>query len=69
MEAPTHEETYRDGRNHNREASIFMHDARKNVGAPTSQHMQRRSPNQYTGYMALMSESVEIEPSSFEEAM
>lgn len=46
-----------------------MHDARENVGEPTSQHRQRRSPDWYTGYMALMSESVEIEPSSFEEVV
>ena len=46
-----------------------MHDARENLEAPTSQRKQRRSPNRYTGYMSLMSESVEIEPSSFEESM
>ena len=37
--------------------------------AYTSQHRQRRSPERYTGYMALMSESVEIKPSSLEEAV
>ena len=51
---------------HQRSCNI---DARNNVGAPKSQSRQRRSPDQYTGYMALMSESVETEPSSFEEAM
>eukprot|EP00253_Pinus_taeda_P009800 PITA_09800 len=45
-----------------------MHDVRENVGAPTSQRRQRRSLDRYTSYMALMSESVEVEPSSFEEA-
>jgi hypothetical protein len=69
VEAPTHAETSRDGRKHTREADRLMHDARENVGAPTSQRRQRRSPDRYTGYMALMSESVEIEPSSFEEAV
>ena len=67
MEVPTHVETSRDRRKHTREANILMHDSIENVGAPTSQCRQRRSPNRYTGYMALMSESVEIEPSSFEE--
>jgi len=46
-----------------------MHDARENVGAPTSQRSQRKSPDWYTGYMALMSESIEVEPSSFKEAV
>lgn len=69
MEAPTHAETSRDGRKCTREADNLMHDVRENVGAPTSQHRQRRSLDRYTSYMALMSESVEIEPSSFEEAM
>lgn len=67
MEAPTHPETSRDGRKCMREADRLMHDARGNVGAPTSQRRQRRSPDRYTGYMSLMSTSVEVEPSSFEE--
>ena len=44
-------------------------DVRENVGTPTSKRMHRRSTKQYTGYMDLMSEGVEIEPSSFEEAV
>eukprot|EP00253_Pinus_taeda_P009563 PITA_09563 len=43
--------------------------AEENVGALTSQHRQRSSPERYTGYMALMSGCVEIEQSSFEEAV
>ena len=50
-------------------ANKLMHDARENVGAPTSQHKQRRSLDRYIGYMSLMSESVESEPSSFEKAI
>jgi len=69
VEAPTQVETFIDGRKHTREADRVMHDARENVGAPTSQHRQRRSPNRYTGYMDLMSDSVEVEPSSFKEAV
>ena len=45
----------RNGRKHTREADRFMLDATEHVGAPTSQRRQRRSPNRYTGYMALMS--------------
>ena len=69
MEAPTLAETSRDGWKHTREADRLMHDARENVGAPTSQKRQRRSPYQYTFYMALISESVDIEPSSLKEEM
>lgn len=39
------------------------------MGAPSSQRRQRRSPERYTRYMALTGESVETEPSSFEEAV
>ena len=46
-----------------------MLDATEHVGAPTSQRMQRRSPDRYTGYMALMSECIVTEPSYFEEAV
>ena len=66
VEEPTHVETYKDGKKHTREDKILMHDARDNVGAPTSQCRKRRSPEWYTSYMALMSKSVEIEPYSFE---
>ena len=39
------------------------------MGEPSSQRRQRRSPDRYTGYMALVGECVETEPSSFEEAV
>ena len=39
------------------------------MGAPSNQCRQRRSPDQYTIYMALMNELVETESSSFEEAV
>ena len=48
---------------------MLMLDARENVGQPSSQHRQRRSPERYTGYMALVGECVGTEPSSFEEAV
>jgi len=44
-------------------------DAWENVGQPSSQRRQRRSPKRYTGYMALVGECVDIEPSSFEEVV
>jgi len=39
------------------------------MGAPSSHNRQRRSPERYTGYMALARECVETKPSSFEEAV
>ena len=39
------------------------------MGAPSSTCRQRRSPERYTRYMALVGECVETEPSSFEEAV
>jgi len=36
VEAPTRVETSRDGRKHTIKADRFTHDARENVGAPTS---------------------------------
>ena len=44
-------------------------DATENLGAPTSQRRQRKSPARFTGYMALMSKCIVIEPSSFREAV
>ena len=69
MEEPAHAETFKDGRRCTKEADILVHDASKNVGAPTSKCRHRRSLDWYTSYMSLMSKSVEIEPSSFEEAV
>ena len=69
METPTHAESSRDGRKCTKEADMLLHDARENVGAPTSQHRHRMSSKRYTGYMALMSGGVETDPSSFEEAV
>jgi len=36
VEAPTHADISIDGRKHTKEANISIHDARENVGAPTS---------------------------------
>eukprot|EP00253_Pinus_taeda_P027246 PITA_27246 len=69
VEAPTHAKNSTNGRKCAKEYDILMHDARENVGAPTAHRGQKRSPNQYIGCMALMSESVGVDPSSFEEAL
>jgi hypothetical protein len=69
VETSTQAESSREGRKHTREADRLLDDARENVGAPTSQRRQRRSPERYTGYMALMGECVVTEPSSFKEAV
>ena len=39
-----------------------------NVGVPTSHRRQRQSPDQFTGYMALMRKCIVTDPSSFQEA-
>ena len=59
----------RNDRKHTKEADRLMLDATEHVGAPTSQRRQRRTPNRYTGYMALMSKFIVTEPSSFEESV
>eukprot|EP00253_Pinus_taeda_P029922 PITA_29922 len=69
VETSTQAESSREGRKHTREADRLLDDARENVGAPTSQHRQRRSPERYIGYMSLMGECVVTEPSSLKEAM
>eukprot|EP00253_Pinus_taeda_P036638 PITA_36638 len=69
VETSTHVESSKEGWKRTREVEKLLMDARENVGEPSSQRRQRRSPERYTGYMALVGECVEIEPSSFEEAM
>eukprot|EP00253_Pinus_taeda_P027145 PITA_27145 len=59
----------RDEWKHSQEANILMLYARENVGQPSSQRRQRRSPKRYTIYMALVGECVATEPSSFQEAV
>eukprot|EP00253_Pinus_taeda_P004358 PITA_04358 len=69
VETSTQVESSRDGRKCSREADRLLIDARENVEEPSSQYRQRRSPDRYTSYMALIGECVEIEPYSFEEAV
>eukprot|EP00253_Pinus_taeda_P031941 PITA_31941 len=69
VETSTQAESSRDGQKRTREAFKLLEDARENVGAPSSHHRQRRSPERYTRYMAITRGCVEIEPSYFEEAV
>jgi len=69
VEESTHATPTIRGKKHLTEAERLAQDAEKVVGPPTTQHRQRQSPDRYTGYMALMSKCVVIEPSSFEEAV
>ena len=57
------------GRKRTAEVERLAQDAEKVVGAPTSQHRQRKSPDRYARYMALVSKCIVKEPSSFEEAV
>jgi len=65
VETSTQEESPREGRKCTSEADRLLDDAWENVGAPSSQRRQRRSPERYTGYMALMGACVVTEISSF----
>ena len=69
METTTLGESSRDGWKHSQEADKLMLDARENVWQPSSQHRQRRYPERYTGYMALVGECVATKPSYFQEAV
>eukprot|EP00253_Pinus_taeda_P018792 PITA_18792 len=69
VETSNQVEPSREGRKRTREAEIIVHNTRENVGAPSNQCRQRNSPDRYTRYMALMIDLVEIETSSFEEAV
>jgi hypothetical protein len=63
------EPSIRNGRKCTTEADILRLDVAQNVGAPTSQCIQRQSPDRFVGYMALMSKCIVTEPSSFQEAV
>ena len=69
MDTSTQVESSRDGWKCTREVDRLFSDARENVGEPSSQCRQRRSPERYTGCMALARECIETEPCSFEEAV
>ena len=53
------------GRRCTTEANILILDETENVGAPTSLHRQRQSPDRFTRYMDLMRKCIVTEPSSF----
>ena len=56
VEENTHAEpSIKNGRRCTTESDRLRPDVAQNVGAPTSQHRQRQSPNRFTRYMDLMS--------------
>eukprot|EP00253_Pinus_taeda_P032709 PITA_32709 len=69
VEETTHAAPTIRGRKCTIEAERLAQDAEKVVGPPTAQRRQRQSPDQYTGYMALVRKCVVTEPFSFEEAV
>jgi len=69
VETPTQAKPSIEGRKITKEVYRLVQDARENVRVPLNLLMQRRSHEMYTSYMALMAEVVEIEPSSFKEAI
>ena len=69
VKTPTHAETFRDGRKCTREPERMMHDSSETMGALTSQRRKMMSLGWDTSYMDMMSESVEVEPSLFEEEL
>lgn len=69
MKIDTKEEPSKEGMKRTREAKNLVQDARENVGAPSNQCRKRRSPYQYTNYMALTIEIVETKASFFKEVV
>ena len=69
VEETTHAAPTIRGRKRTIEAERLAQDAEKVVRPPTAQRRQRQSPDRYTRDMALMSQCVVTEPSSFEEAV
>jgi hypothetical protein len=70
VEEATHADPFiRNGRKRTMKADRLRLDVAQNVGAPTSQHRQRQSPDRFTGYMALMRKCIVTEPSSFQETV
>ena len=68
MEESTHTEPkIRIGRRRTTKVERLKLDAAQNVGVPTSQRIQRQSPERFTGYMDLMRKCIVTEPSSFQE--
>jgi len=69
VETSTQAESSREGRKRTREVDRLLLDARENVGESSSQHKKRKSPDRYTGYMALIGECVKTESCSFEKVV
>jgi hypothetical protein len=70
VEEATHAEpSIRNGRKRTTEADRLRLDVAQNVGSPTSQCRQRKCPDRFTGYMALMRKCIVTERSSLQEAV
>jgi len=69
VETTTQAETSREVKKRTREFKKLVQDVRENVGAPSNKCRKRRSPYQYTSYMALITKLVDTDPSFFEEAI
>lgn len=69
VERTTQVEPSREGKKRTRESGRLLQDVRENVGVPLNFPKQRRSPDRYTSYMALVIDLVDIEPSSFKETI
>ena len=66
VEESTHvEPSIRNDRRRTTEADKLRLAAAQNVGAPTSQCIQRQFPDRFTGYMALMRKCIVTEPFLF----
>lgn len=63
METFTQEKKSIEDRIRTKEVDRLVQDARENVGYPSNLRNQRRSPERYIGYMDLMAELIEIDPS------
>jgi hypothetical protein len=61
------EPSIKNGRKNTMEADRLRLDAAQNVGAPTSQHRQRQSPDRFAGYMDLIRKCIVTKPSYFQE--
>jgi hypothetical protein len=70
VEEATHANpSIRNGIKYTMEGDRLRLDVAQNVGAPTSQHRQRQSHDQFTRYVALMRKCIVTEPYSFQKSV
>lgn len=68
QQAPTQLETPSTGRKRAKWVDRLIQDAQDHVETPSTMFTQSKQPQRYTGYMALITELVYTEPSSWKEA-